>query len=182
MGALIIIRPGAGVMHPAALIALLAAAMFAAYNLMTRLASRSDRFETSLLYLAWVGAIGVTPFGLAVWRAPDPAAWTMMALLAASGIVGHLLFIKALELTPASLLQPLNYSLLVWATLIGFVVFDELPDTWTLAGACVIVASGLYAMFRERVRKGGDAVPTSMVASSGLADDMVHPEETRAGR
>ena len=175
-GALIIIRPGAGVMHGAALVALAAAAMFASYNIMTRLVSRSDRFETSLLYLAWVGAIGTTPFGLAAWRPPDAAAWAMMGMLAASGIAGHLLFIKALELTPASLLQPLNYSLLVWATLIGFLVFGELPDAWTVTGAAVIVGSGLYAMFRERVRKGEDAVPTSMVASSGLADDMVHPD------
>jgi len=177
-GALIIIRPGSGVFHGAALIALAAAAMFATYNILTRLVSRSDRFETSLLYLAWVGAIGTTPFGLAAWRAPDAAAWVMMGLLAVSGIVGHLLFIKALELTPASLLQPLNYSLLVWATLIGFVVFGELPDAWTVIGAAVIVGSGLYAMFRERVRKGEGAVPTSMVASSGVSDDMVHPERT----
>ncbi len=176
-GALIIIRPGAGVFHGAAFIALAAAAMFAAYNLMTRLVSRTDRFETSLLYLAWVGAVGTTPFGLAGWREPDAQAWVLMGLLAGSGIVGHLLFIKALELTPASLLQPLNYSLLVWATIIGFVVFGELPDAWTATGAAVIAGSGLYAMFRERARKGTDAAPTSMVASAGLSEDMIRHEQ-----
>lgn len=181
-GALIIIRPGAGVFHVAALVALAASVMFAVYNVLTRLVSRSDRFETSLLYLAWVGAIGTTPFGLAEWRSPDAHAWLLMVLLAVCGIIGHLLFIKALELTPASLLQPLNYSMLVWATLIGFAVFGELPDMWTVIGALVVVGSGLYAMFRERVRKGAEAVPTSMLASSGLSEDMVHSHRDDARR
>jgi len=60
--------------------------------------------------------------------------------------------IKALSLSEASALQPFNYTMLVWATLIGFLVFDDLPDHFTVIGAVIIVISGLYAWHRERTR------------------------------
>ena len=68
------------------------------------------------------------------------------------GVVGHLILIKALEMAPASVLQPFNYTLLVWATTVGFLVFGDLPDGVTIAGAAIVVGSGLYTWWRERVR------------------------------
>ena len=64
-----------------------------------------------------------------------------------------MLLIKALEAAPAATLQPFNYTLLVFATVIGYVFFDNLPDFWTVVGASVVVASGLYTIYRERRRK-----------------------------
>jgi drug/metabolite transporter (DMT)-like permease len=151
-GAVVIIRPGMGVFQPAVLIPLACALMFALYHVLTRLASREDSSATSLFYLAWLGAIFSTPFGILAWKPPTPEAWGYMALLSVTGMIGHMLLIMALEHAPASVLQPLNYLLLVWATLLGFLLFDNLPDAMTLMGSTVIVASGLYAMFRERVR------------------------------
>jgi drug/metabolite transporter (DMT)-like permease len=75
-------------------------------------------------------------------------------IAAVLGIASHILLIKALELAPASLLQPYNYTMLVWATALGFAVWGDFPDVPTVAGALVIVASGLYTFHRERARAG----------------------------
>lgn len=149
-GALAIIRPGLGLFQPAALIPLGCAFLFAVYNLTTRLASFHDSFETSTLYMAAIGCLAATVAGVAQWRAPDADGWLLLALFSALGTVGHMLFVKALEYAPASLLQPFNYTLMVWATLIGFAVFNEMPDLWTVAGAALIVGGGGYVIWRER--------------------------------
>ncbi len=73
-----------------------------------------------------------------------------MMLLSATGILGHMLLIKALEFAPATVLQPFNYTALVWASLIGFTIFGEFPDSWTIAGAALIVGAGGYVVWRER--------------------------------
>lgn len=149
-GALVIIRPGLDIFQPAALIPLGCAFLFAVYNLTTRLASFHDSFETSTLYMAAIGCIAATIFGMAQWRTPDADGWLLLIVFSALGTVGHMLFVKALEYAPASLLQPFNYTLMVWATLIGFAVFNEMPDLWTIAGATLIVGGGGYVIWRER--------------------------------
>jgi drug/metabolite transporter (DMT)-like permease len=150
VGMLIILRPGFGVMHPMALVALLCACMWSLYQVLTRVVSRTDPPLTTLFYTALIGAIVLTVIGPFDWRAPDAAGWTLFALVAVLGAGGHYLMIKALQLAPASVLQPFAYTVLVWATLVGFTVFGNLPDRFTVAGALIIVASGLYAFSRER--------------------------------
>lgn len=149
-GALTIVRPGLGVFQWPALIPLGCAFLFAIYNLTTRLVSFRDSFETSTLYMAVIGCVAATLVGLPQWRMPDAQGWLLLAVFSSMGIVGHMLFVKALEFAPASLLQPFNYTLMVWATLIGFAVFGELPDFWTIAGAALIVGGGGYVIWRER--------------------------------
>lgn len=148
-GALVIIRPGTGVFDSAVALPLAAATLFALYHLLTRLASRTDRAETSFVYTGVIGAIAVTPFGLAQWQPPDPTGWSLMMLLAGLGIASHLMLIKALEFVEAATLQPFNYMLLVWAILLGYLFFGDLPDLWTSVGAAIVVASGLYVIWRE---------------------------------
>ncbi|UTW13057.1 DMT family transporter [Marinobacterium rhizophilum] len=150
IGTLIILRPGLGVFKPEALIALTAAFAFAIYNLLTRRVSRTDSFTTSTLYMALVGSVVATSFGLSSWRPPAPEQWYMLGIISVTGILGHLLLVKALECTSASTLQPFNYSLLVFATLFGVAFFGEFPDTGTLLGASVVILSGLYAMSLRR--------------------------------
>ena len=150
VGALVIIRPGLGLFQPAGLIALACAFCFALYSLMTRLASFRDSFETSTLYMAVIGCLAATIVGLPLWRAPDANGWGLLVLISILGTFGHMLLVKALQYAPASLLQPFNYTLLVWASLIGFAVFEEIPDLWTVAGAGLIVAGGGYVIWRER--------------------------------
>jgi drug/metabolite transporter (DMT)-like permease len=154
LGMLIILRPGQGVMHPVALVALLCAAMFALYQIMTRIVSRADPPLTTLFYTAVIGGIGLTLIGPLYWTAPDARGWALFALVAALGASGHFLLIKALQLAPASTLQPFSYTTLIWATLVGFLVFGNLPDLATVTGAAIIAASGIYTFARERRVRG----------------------------
>lgn len=160
-GALIIIRPGYGIFDIHALYALIAATMFAMYALLTRKVSRSDPFVTNLIYLAVIGAVVSTAWGIPNWQTPDLKGWVLIACLSATGLCGHVILMKALELAPASVLQPFNYTTLVWAILFGFIIFQELPDFWTIVGSIVIVSSGLFVIFRERrLRKSESSLNT----------------------
>jgi drug/metabolite transporter (DMT)-like permease len=153
LGTLIILRPGLDLFESAALIPLSAALAFAVYNLVTRLVSREDGFTTNMLYMAAVGAVASTIFGLPVWQAPSPGEWGLMGVLSVSGVFAHLLLVKALEYAPAGVLQPFNYSLLVFAMFIGLLVFGEFPDAWTLVGAALVVTGGFYAIGASTFRK-----------------------------
>ncbi len=146
IGTLVIIRPGLELFKAEALIALSAAVTFALYNIITRKVSRHDSFDTNVLYMAVVGCVSASLFGIPQWRPPSAEEWLMLSVLSVTGIAGHLFLVKALEYAPASMLQPFNYSLLVFASLIGVVVFAEVPDSWTLLGAAVVIGSGLYAI------------------------------------
>lgn len=151
IGTLVILRPGFEVFKSEALIALSAALCFALYNLITRMVSAAgDGFNTNMFYMALVGCVSATVFGIPVWRTPDTEEWLMLSVLSVSGILGHLLLVKALEYAPASVLQPFNYSLLVFATLFGIVLFAELPDLWTLVGSGIVIGSGLYVIVMGR--------------------------------
>ena len=150
IGVLIILRPGLGAVHPIALVALLCSLMFALYQILTRIVSRVDPPLTTLFYTALVGVGGLTLIIPFYWTTPDLAGWALFGLVAALGASGHFLLIKALQLAPASTLQPFSYTILIWATLMGFLVFGNLPDLLTVVGAIVIASSGIYAFARER--------------------------------
>lgn len=152
VGILVILRPGLGVFDPAALLPLAGAALFAVYQILTKIVARTDGMVTILLYTGWVGFAATSLIGPAQWTPPDLRGWILLPVAGALGVVGHLLLIKALELAPASILQPFNYTLLLWATTVGFLVFGDLPDGVTIAGAAIVVGSGLYTWWRERVR------------------------------
>jgi len=145
-GTLIILRPGFGIFDPAALIPLLAALTFAAYNLLSRRIGQTDSFATNMLYMAVVGAIASTCFGIPAWLAPSPTEWVLLGVYSVAGTTAHLLLIKALEYAPAALLQSFNYALLVFATLVGLLVFDELPCIYTIAGGALVLAGGMYVV------------------------------------
>jgi drug/metabolite transporter (DMT)-like permease len=150
LGALIIIRPGLGVMQAAALLPLGAAFSYAIYEMTTRLLSRTDRAVTTLVYSASIGAIATSLVAPSYWLPPDPLAWFMLVSMGVLAGAGHFAVIKALEAARAATVTPFGYTTLLWAIFYGFVLFDELPDAWTLFGAGTIVLSGLYIFNRER--------------------------------
>lgn len=153
LGVLVILRPGLGpISLEGAVLGLATAAMFAAYNVLTRMVSRTDDGETSLLYMAVIGAAVMLCVGPFFWVPPTPEAWGLLFVLSCTGAAGHFCLIKALEAAPASALQPFNYTLLVWATALGFLIFGDFPDLFTILGAAVVVGSGLYTIYRERRR------------------------------
>jgi len=153
IGVLVVTRPGFGAIHPAALISLGSAACYALYAIATRLLSRTDSNETTLFYSNLVGAVAMLPVLPFVWTPPESALiMFLMVLIGALASVGHYLLIVAHRLAPASVLSPFMYTQLVWAITLGYLVFNDVPNTWTIAGTGVVVASGLYLLHRERVR------------------------------
>lgn len=151
LGVLVILRPGLGVFDVNALLALACAFLYGLYNVLTRLVSTDgDSGQTTLFYTAIVGWVAVIAIGPWFWTWPSAELWFWLGCLSVTGITGHWMLIKSLEAAPASVLQPFNYALLVWATVIGFLIFGSLPDFWTVIGACIVVGSGLYTIFRER--------------------------------
>jgi drug/metabolite transporter (DMT)-like permease len=158
IGAMVIIRPGSGVFNWAAIVVLASGFCFALYSIATRLVSRDNSVETSTLYTACVSALLLAPAGVYQWRPLDTRGALMMAAISATGLLGHLLYIRALSLAPAVVLQPFTYLLLVWAAFYGIVLFGQFPDTWTILGAAIVVSSGLYVTWREWIR-GTSAKP-----------------------
>lgn len=149
VGVLVILRPTGGWLDPVGVVAVLGATLFAIYTVLTRLLAQEDRFETSYGYVAWVGCAAATLVGPFLWRSPSVEQWLGLLVLGCTGIFGHMLLMKAYELSEASVLQPFTYSQLLWGILIGMLVFGELPDGFMLLGAAMVVAGGLVAM-RER--------------------------------
>lgn len=153
LGVLIVLRPGLGVMHPAAFLPLITATCFALYQIITRImgAGTAESPLTMLFHLALVGTLVlslVVPF---YWQPVAPGDWPWLAAMGVLGGAGHLLLIRGLTLAPASLLAPFMYTQLLWGLGLGYWVFGDLPDVWTLVGCTVIVASGLYIFYREGV-------------------------------
>ena len=153
IGILIILEPGVKVFSPAALIAVAAAFLFAAYGLMTRYAARRDSTATSFFWTGTVGALGITLVGVWFWepmRAPD---WGWMALLCVTGALGHWLLIKCYEFAEASAVQPFAYLQLVFVSAMAIPIFGESIETNTTIGAIIVVSAGIFTAYRERRRK-----------------------------
>jgi drug/metabolite transporter (DMT)-like permease len=153
VGALIVIRPGAGLIHWAAILCLVSALCYALYQILTRRAASFDRPETTVLYSAVVGSIVMSAAAPFDWS--WPADWTSGALLASLGVfggLGHYYVAKAFRFGSAAVISPFNYAQLLGAAGFGYLFFDHLPDGWTWLGAAVIVASGVYIAWREAVR------------------------------
>jgi drug/metabolite transporter (DMT)-like permease len=152
LGTLIVIRPGMGVVHPAALLLVVAASAFALRQVMSRMLAGADRTRTTVAYTAIVswGLLSLPlPF---VWKTPSGALeLSLLLAMAVLAAAGETLVIMALDAAEAVVVAPVQYSLLIWGTFYGFVVFGQLPDGWTWVGAAIIVATGLYTLNRERL-------------------------------
>ena len=162
-GVLLVTRPGFGGIHVAALLTFASAFCYAFYIIATRILSRYDSNETTLFYSNVVGAVVLTFVVPFVWSKPQSL--LIVALMTLTGLLGgfgHYLLIIAHRLAPPAVLAPFMYTQLVWVILLGFVIFADLPNLWTITGASIVVASGLYLLHRERAvgkrSKGGGPV------------------------
>ena len=150
IGILIILNPGNGIFSPYALVPLAGAILFALYGLLTRYVGQYDNSSTSFFWTGVVGSIAMTVIGLNFWDPVSRSDWSVMLLLSASGVVGHYLLIKCYEVAEASAIQPFAYLQLIWASMIGIIIFGEQITTNVLIGACIIVGAGLFTVWRER--------------------------------
>ena len=153
LGTLVVIRPGFESFHPALLLVLFAATLFAGRQIISRLLSGSDNAYTTVAYTALASSLVLSVPAFYVWVTPQTSQQilllTIMALLAG---LAEFMVIKALQIAHAGLVAPVQYTILIWGTLYGFLVFADLPDIFTFAGAAIIIASGLYTVHRERLR------------------------------
>ncbi len=150
VGVLIILQPGVAVFSPAAAIPLLAAFMFALYGLLTRYAARKDSTATSFFWTGVVGAIALTPLGLWMWEPMAGNDWWWMGALCITGVSGHWLLIRTYEVAEASSVQPFAYLQLVFASAIGITVFSETVALNVALGGALVVAAGMFTLWRTR--------------------------------
>jgi drug/metabolite transporter (DMT)-like permease len=151
VGVLLITRPGLGGMHPAALFTLGATICYGFYAVITRIVSRVDSNQTSLFYANFIGALVMLPVIPVVWQPPvDWVVALLMVMIGVLGSTGHYFLIAGHKLAPASVLSPFVYTQLIWVIIFGYLVFGQVPNSWTIAGAAIVIASGLYLLYRER--------------------------------
>lgn len=154
-GIIVAVRPGFGDVHWAVIYSFAGMFAYAFFMLLTRALAPHDPPLVTLFYSMFVGTVVGAPFALATWVWPaDAVTWLLLLSLGVLGGTGHFLFILAYNRAPASAISPFLYAQFLVMVGLGFVVFGDLPDVWTLAGALVIVASGIYLIHRERVTKG----------------------------
>jgi drug/metabolite transporter (DMT)-like permease len=149
-GALVIVRPGFDDMSVGVLLVLGASLSNSFYQLVTRQVRHYDEPNTTLLYTALAGTVVFSAVAPMDWRPPQGVDWLLFVGMGIIGALSQLCLIRAFRLAPAAIVSPFSYTGLIWATIFGFVMFLELPDVWTLAGAALIVSSGLYVFHRER--------------------------------
>ncbi len=154
VGVLVILRPGAGVFAVEAVIPLISALMFALYGLLTRYAARKDRAATSFFWTGTTGAVAMTVVGVWAWEPMTLPDWGWMAALCVTGVTGHWLLIRCYEVAEASAVQPFAYFQLVFGAVIGVSVFGEVIAPNVAIGATIVVAAGLFTLWRERPRAG----------------------------
>ena len=153
IGVLIILRPGTSAFHPAAFFPLISALAWACTLIMTRMMSGRERAATTMTWSSIAGVCilsALTPF---VWVAPSWQDVLFGVFIGIASTAGQWIVVLAFRYADASVLAPFSYTQLLWVSILGYVVFGEVPDVWTVTGAVFIVASGLYTAHRERVRR-----------------------------
>jgi len=150
-GVLVIVRPGTQGFHPALLITLVNAVLYALFNLVTRQLASHDSPATTQFYSSVGAALVITPFAIAAWQSPPGALqWTILVLIGLAGGLGHYLLALAHRYAPASVLAPYLYEQILWMILLGYVVFGDVPDAAVLLGGAIVIGSSAYLFYRDR--------------------------------
>lgn len=153
VGVLLVIRPGSAAFHPAILLSVANALLYAAFNLLTRRMAADETPESMQWFSALMAALWLTPFALPQWQMPASAlVWGVALLCALMGGLGHLAVAQAHRHASAAVLGPFLYQQILSMTLLGWLVFGQVPDLFVVAGALVVVASGLYLLWLEMRR------------------------------
>ena len=165
-GILVALRPGFADVHPAFLLAFGSMLCYSVFSIVTRYLAAYDKAEVTLFYSLAAGTIVVAPVALAEWVWPaDHFTWVLLFSMGIYGGLGHYLFILAHRHAAASIIAPFLYISLLTHSTAGFLVFGHVPDAWTLSGAAIVIASGLYLLQRERTTARAAAVEMTSQAT-----------------
>ena len=151
-GVLLMLRPGQGALDPAALVALCSAGLFAIGLIIVRKLAATDSPNQILFYYHAFGIVLFAGPTVWLWKTPVGIEWVLVLLIGVLTCIAMFCFIWGFSIGEASLLGPIEYVRLVYAALIGFFVFAEIPDIWTWTGAAIIIASAVYIARREAGR------------------------------
>jgi drug/metabolite transporter (DMT)-like permease len=153
VGILIMTRPAPGVFQVAALVPIAAACSTALRDIVTRRMSETETTNAMMVWPVISLIVASAPFAPAGWVTPDPADFALMALSGFLVGVSHYLLIEAYRFAEVAIVAPFKYSSLVWAVLLGYLVWGHIPDAWITTGAVIVIASGLYILHREAMRR-----------------------------
>lgn len=155
LGILVVVRPGFGDVHFAVGFSLLCTLCYSLYNLATRYLAAYDASDVTLFWGLIAAMVVMAPLAYGQWIWPESwLVWGLVGLMGVAGGLGHYLLIVAHRHAPASVLAPFSYMGIVSMIGAGYLVFGDLPDRWTLTGGAIIIGSGLYLFYRERVVTG----------------------------
>ena len=153
IGVLLVIRPGSQAFHPAILLSVANAMLYAAFNMLTRRMAATESPEGMQLLSALGAALWLAPFALSTWKTPETALqWAVIGLCGLVGGIGHLFVAQAHRCASAAVLGPFLYQQILYMVLWGWLVFNQVPDAFVVAGAAVVVSSGLYLLWLEMRR------------------------------
>ncbi|XWN28949.1 MAG: DMT family transporter [Devosia sp.] len=152
IGVLVVTRPGAGAMHWAAFLSVGAMLSYVSYAILTRRMGGTESSESLLMLSALVGVVALSPVAPSAVMNLEGWHWGLAILMGAFGATGHYALVVAHRIASASLLAPFIYTQMIWMITFGYVIFNDVPDAWTLSGTAIIAGAGLYILHRERVR------------------------------
>jgi len=151
VGALVILRPGFGQVNPAALIVVLSSICWAAALLTVKRLSTTDSVVCIVTWNSVLLTVLSLPVAIPVWVTPQPEQLLWLGLIGILATLGHLAMTGAFKVADATVVFPVDYTRLVWASVIGYLVFSEVPDVWTWVGGTIIFSSTTYIAYREAV-------------------------------
>ena len=152
VGVLIILRPGLSIFDIKSLLPLVAAFFLGLYQVVTRKVSENDSAETSLFYNSVIGLSAMSILAFIYWQ---PITFISYFLFISIGLffsIGIYFQIIALSKARASVIQPFHYTLIFWSIILGYLIYDDIPDLFTIVGACIITVSGIYAL-NQRIKE-----------------------------
>ena len=144
LGVIIIMRPGSSIFNPYLILPLAAAFFYSLFQVITRLNSKFDENETMLFYNGLIGTIIMLIFSIFFWQPLHSFSYIFFIFLGFFFCVGLYLQIMALSISQASVLAPYHYSIIIWAILFGYFVYNDIPDIFTIIGAIIIISSGIF--------------------------------------
>ena len=144
LGVIIIMRPGTSIFNPYLILPLAAAFFYSLFQVITRLNSKFDDNETMLFYNGLIGTIIMLIFSIFFWQPLHSFSYIFFIFLGFFFCVGLYLQIMALSISQASVLAPYHYSIIIWAILFGYFVYNDIPDIFTIMGATIIISSGIF--------------------------------------
>lgn len=152
-GAMVILRPGLAEIDVGSLLVVGSAAIWAVALIIIKILSRTDSAVTITTYMALL----MTPLSLApalfYWQWPTAEQWILLFLVGIVGTFAQMLMTQSFRVAEATAVMPLDFMKLVWGTIIGYLVFSEVPDAWTLFGGTIIFTGATYIAFRESQTK-----------------------------